>query len=328
MKKSYNVTYFYRSIHSSFSIKKVTQTITSHINNKEEFFVPYTGVSLKAILGNIVAVYRKRNKMGINHVTGEIHYCVLGLIGCKSVLTIHDTVSLDFHSGSKFKKLILEWFWYRIPLKIATKVICISEATKRSVEKYTKRKDLVVIHNAVDPYIEYSEEDLRSIPTILFIGTNPNKNLERCFNALKGIKCSVTIIGKLTPKQIECLNQNQITYVNKYGLTDQEVRDEYKKCNVVSFCSLFEGFGMPIIEANKAGRAVITSSISVLKEIGGDSVCYVNPEKVEDIRAGYCKLLTDVTFRKELVKKGIEHVKQYDYLRILPQWLNLYESIK
>lgn len=328
MKRYNKITYFYRSRNSAFSIKKVTQTVTSHINNKIENYVPNTGFNLKTIIGNIWYVFRKRNRKGINHITGEIHYCILGLIGCKSVLTIHDTVSLDFYNGSKFKNMILEWLWYRIPLKIATKVICISEETKRCVERYTDRQDIVVIHNAVDPQIKYSEEVARQIPKVLFIGTNPNKNLERCFDALKGIVCDVTIIGKLNPNQIECLERNKINYINKYGLTDEEIREEYKDCNIVSFCSLFEGFGMPIIEANKAGRAVITSTIRVLQEIGGDSVYYVDPENVNEIHAGYDKLISDVTCKQELVKKGLENVKKYDYSNILPQWLYVYDSIQ
>lgn len=322
------ITYFYRSLASAFSIKKVSQTITIHIGEKEELFVPFTGFNPKAILGNIWYVFRRRNRKGINHITGEIYYCTIGLIGCKSVVTIHDTVSLDFHRASKLKHIILEWLLYRIPLKLATKVICISEETKKSVLRFTNRDDIVVIHNAVDPLITYSEEPKRECPTILFIGTNPNKNLLRCFNALKNIDCNVTIIGKLKEEQKESLKVNGIKYENRFGLTDDEIREEYKKCNIVSFISLFEGFGMPIIEANKAGRAVITSNIQVLKEVGQDSALYVNPENETEIRAGYKKILFDIDYKKELIQKGVENVLKYDYSSILPKWLDVYNSIK
>lgn len=321
------ITYFYRSISSAFSIKKVSQTITSQIEDKEEFFVPYTGFNPKAIIGNIWYVYKHRSKNGINHITGEIYYCILGLIGCKSVITIHDTVSLDFHKQSKFKHILLEWLWYRIPLKFATKVICISEETKRCVLRYTNRDDIIVIHNAVDPLICYSEEQTTERFSILFIGTNPNKNLLRCFNALKGIDCSVTIIGKLKDDQIRSLNENNIDYENKTGLTDEEIRQEYRKCNIVSFVSLFEGFGMPIIEANKAGRAVITSTIPVLKEVGRSGAYYVNPKDEQEIREGYIKLLSDTSLRKQLVQKGVENVCNYNYSKILSLWLKVYDSI-
>ena len=322
------ITYFYRSLSSAFSIKKVSQTITSHIDDKEELFVPYTGFNLKTILGNIRYVFKYRNKKGINHITGEIHYCILGLIGCKSVLTVHDTVSLDFHKGSKLKWVILEWLWYRLPLKYATRVICISEETKKYVERLTKRNDIVVIHNAVDSLIEYSDEVNTERLSILFIGTNLNKNLKRCFEALKGIDCRVVIIGRLSSEHIECLKFNDIDYENKFDLTDEEIREEYKRCNLVSFCSLFEGFGMPIIEANKAGRAVITSNIPVLKEVGGDSAYYVDPESSQEIRVGYMKLLSDKSFRNEMIKKGVANALNYDYSRILPKWLKVYKSIK
>ena len=322
------ITYFYRSLSSAFSIKKVSQTITTHIGEKEELYVPFTGFRPKTILGNIWYVFIHRNRKGINHITGEIYYCTIGLIGCKSVITIHDTVSIDFHKGTKLKNLILEWLLYRIPLRLATKVICISEETKRCVQRFTKRDDIVVIHNAVDPCIKYSEEQERNRPAILFIGTNPNKNLLRCFNALKGIDCDVTIIGRLKEEHKESLRINGIKYKNRFGLTDEEIYEEYRKCNLVSFISLFEGFGMPVIEAGKAGRAVIASNIPVLKEVGQDSVLYVNPEDEMEIRAGYKKILFDIGYRKFLVKRGIENVQKYDYSVILPKWLDVYETIK
>ena len=150
----------------------------------------------------------------------------------------------------------------------------------------------------------------------------------RCFNALKNIDCNVTIIGKLKEEQKESLKVNGIKYENRFGLTDDEIREEYKKCNIVSFISLFEGFGMPIIEANKAGRAVITSNIQVLKEVGQDSALYVNPENETEIRAGYKKILFDIDYKKELIQKGVENVLKYDYSSILSKWLDVYNSIK
>lgn len=322
------VTYFHRNLKAGFSINKVTQTIVAGITPKEEYIMPYAGASLRAILYNILFVYKHRNNKEINHVTGDIHYVILGLIGCTSVLTIHDTVSLDFNNLSPFKRKIVEWLWYRIPIKLATKVVCISEHTKQSVEKYTKRKDIVVIHNAVDPSFEKKEKKLTSkIINVLLIGTNPNKNLERTFEALKGLDCHVTIIGKMTQTQEKILISNNIKYDMKINLSDSEMIEEYKKTDVVSFISLFEGFGMPIIEANKVGRPVITSDIPVLHEVAGNSAVYVNPLDINNIRHGFIRLFSEEPLRKECVERGLENVKRFDVNVIRNEWINLYDSL-
>lgn len=320
--------FFHRSQKSAFSINKVTQTIISHIENKKEIFVPYTGTAIKSICGNIAKCYNNRNKKGINHITGEIYYCTLGLIGCKSIITIHDTVSIDFQKGSKLKKLILELLWYRIPLKIADRVICISEETRKCVQHYTNRSDIVVIHNAVDPDIEHRPKVFnRECPRILIIGTNPNKNIERTVKALRDINCKVVIIGKLKPSQIDALRDNQIDYENKIGLSNAEVREEFYNCDIVSFISLFEGFGMPVIEANKAGRVIITSNIPVIKEVGGNSAYYVNPNNTNEIHEAFIEIITNSNLRKNLISRGLENIKQYEWTSILPQWLNVYNSL-
>lgn len=321
--------FFNRNLAAGYSINKVTQTVVSGIPERKEYYVPYVGASLKAILGNILYVWRHRDKTAIHHVTGDIHYCILALIGCKSVLTIHDTVSLDFNQRQKLKKMLIEWLWFRIPLRFATKVVCISEATKKYVMRYTERRDIEVIHNAIDPAFQEKpyREDQDGVPTVLLIGTNPNKNLVRTFEALQGLKCKVAIVGKLSKDQQETLAACQIDYVQKEGLTDAQIVEEYENCVIVSFISLFEGFGMIVIEANKVGRPVICSDIPVLREVAGDAAFFVNPRDVEDMRNGFRRLLQDVALRRVLIEIGRENVKRFDVKAIRCQWTSLYESL-
>ena len=322
------ITYFHRNLKAGFSINKVTQTVVSGMNTKEEYYMPHAGASVNVLFENLLYVYRHRNKSGLNHVTGDVHYVIMALIGCKSVLTIHDTFLLDFNKLSLLKRLVVEWFWFRIPLKLATKVVCISEHTKQSVEKYTKRNDIVVIHNAVDPSFK-NEEKVLTAKTInvLLIGTNPNKNLERTFEALKGLDCIVTIIGKLTQIQEKILTSNNVKFDIKMNLSDSEMIEEYKKTDIVSFISLYEGFGMPIIEANKIGRAVITSDIPVLHEVAGDSAVFVNPYDVEDMKNGFIRLFSDDALRKECIERGFKNVQRFDVNVIRKKWNQLYKTL-
>lgn len=326
--KDTRVFFFHRNKAAGYSINKVTQTVIKNIENKKEFFLPKCGASFPALTGNVWFVVKHRNKRSINHITGDVHYAMLGLIGCKSVLTIHDTVALDYAKYSLIKRIILEYLWFRIPLRIATKVVCISEETKKCVEKYTNRRDITVIHNAIDPIFQRSDKDVSSIPKkVLIIGTNPNKNLERTFEALRDINCELTIIGKPTDEQVAILRKNKIVYNVKTGLTDQQVVKEYENTDIVSFISLFEGFGMIVIEANKVGRPVITSDIPVLREVAGDAALFVDPMNVDDIKNGFQRLFEDADLRRNLVDKGYENVKCFEVGKILEQWISIYNSI-
>ena len=321
------ITYFHRNTAAGYSINKVTQTFVRGIPDKEEFYVPYPQASLRGVLGNLWYVFKHRNKQGVNHVTGDIHYCILALRGCKSVLTIHDTVSLHFATGGKIKKFIMEWIWFRLPIKYATKVVCISEETRRSVSLLTKRTDIEVIHNAIDPIFETREAPHHDIPKVLLIGTSPNKNLLRTFDALKGIQCQVEIIGKLSEEQLASLNANQIQYSNRVGLSDAQILDAYAESDIVSFVSLFEGFGMIVVEANTVGRPVICSNIPVLQEVGGDAALFVNPLDVDDMHRGFGRLIADSALREALVARGFENAKRFDVDQIRQQWRSFYESL-
>ena len=319
--------FFHRNHKAGYSINKVTQTIIRDISNKEEYELPNLGPSPIALMKNLWFVYKHRRKDAINHVTGDAQYAILALFGCKSVLTCHDTVSLDYRRLSFFKRLFFEWFWYRLPLRFATKVVAISEETKRCLKRYTNRDDIVVIHNAIDPLFMICPPKKNSIPVILLIGTGDNKNLIRTFEALEGFKCHVVIIGVLSQEQRECLKNNNISYEYKSGLTDEQIVEEYAKCDVVSFISLFEGFGMIVVEANKVGRPVICSDISVLREIGGDAALFVNPEDVNDMRSGFEKMFNDMNLRKSLVEKGFANVERFAPSLIKKQWLRLYDGL-
>lgn len=324
-----NIVYFHRNKSAGFSINKVTQTIINKIDNKIEYYMPVHGGNPLKIIKNIIFTFKNRTNNGINHITGDIHYCILGLLGCKSVLTVHDLVWMDFLDLPKIKKCTIKWLYLKLPLKFATQIIAISETTRNKLLPYCKNKNIEVIHNAIDYSFYTSLKDCNVPPyNILFIGTNPNKNLERTVLALEGLDCRLTIIGKLSDSQVRFLNESNIDFINKINLTDQEIVDEYINADIVSFISLYEGFGMPIIEANKVGRPVIASSLEVLKEIGGNSCVFVDPRNVEDMRHGFIRLFEDSELRRQCVEFGLENVKRFapDFIR--QQWVNVYQRIE
>jgi glycosyltransferase involved in cell wall biosynthesis len=162
---------------------------------------------------------------------------------------------------------------------------------------------------------------------VLHIGTRPNKNLERVIEALEGIKCHLRIIGKLTSEQEKLLSEKKIKYSNGINLTDEEILNEYILCDIVSFPSLYEGFGMPVIEAQAVGRVVLGAEIEPLIEISNRAMCFVNPYDSESIRKGFKELISSQYYRNNLIEKGLENVDKFKTDAIANQYYKIYKSI-
>ena len=328
-----DIFYFSRNSQNRFSIENVTHYVVAEIAKScktKSFEVPNITASLKAIMGNILYVFKRRSKDGINHVTGDIHYAILGLVGCKSVLTIHDLVFLE-GKQNKISYWLKYLLWLYLPVKLSDKIICISEKTKQDVLKHIKTNKLSVIYNPI-VLAKHFEQKIKPFnkkcPTILTIGTKDNKNLERTILSLKGIKCKMIIIGNLNDNQQKLLDDNHIDYENKSNLTDKEIAESYAEADIVSFMSTYEGFGMPIVEGQLAGCAVLTSNIAPMTEVGGSSVVYADPYNIESMHNAFLKIITDDNFREEKIKDGFINAERFSPQKIASQYLEIYKQLE
>lgn len=324
------ITYFFRHNELGYSIQKVFKTMIFSIQKKntiEIFYMPTKRSMPWNLIGNVVYTYRNRNKHGINHITGHIHEIILGLIGCKVVLTVHDLVFID-NVSNPFKKFYKWLFWLYLPIKLSDKVVCISNTTKNNILKHVKTDTISVIYNAVDPEIKYVAKDFNQAkPIILHIGTGWNKNLESVIKSLDSVPCHLRIIGPLTTIQKQLLSSYSIEYSNVSNLTDVQIREEYKQCDIVSFPSLYEGFGMPIIEGQKTGRVVLTSYIEPLIEVANESVCYVDPHNVVSIKEGFLEIINNRDFRNEKIRLGKINMERFSVEKIADEYVTLYQSL-
>ena len=279
----------------------------------------------RRIYNIIEAAFRQGD---INHIAGDVQFLACLLSRKRTLLTILDLVSV--HRLYGWRRAIVVIFWYWLPIKRAAMVSVISESTKRELLDHIKvdPRKVRVVHCPVSPDFRPVAAEFNSAnPVILQIGARPNKNVERVAYALQGIPCHLRVIGILDDSQISLLRQCAINYSSVSNITDEQVLNEYQSCDMLLFASTYEGFGLPIVEAQATGRPVVTSNIFSMPEVAGNAACIVDPFKVNCIREGVLRVINDPTYRKELVRQGIENAKRFRPDWIAQQYADIYRKL-
>lgn len=320
---------FRKPVAHFFSIEKIFNALAERLTAKlqvTKVSMPDNTSSIANIVSNLKFV--RRQKADVYHVTGDVHYAVLSLPKKKTILTIHDCVFLYQYQGLKkwfFLHLFLKW-----PVKRCRIITTISEQSKKDIVQFSgcHPSRVRVINNPVPEVIYYRERPFNAeCPVILFLGSTPNKNLDRCIEALSGIPCQLVVVGIIPEDSVRKLNEHGISYSVTSKLSEQALADQYSGSDVLLFPTLFEGFGLPIVEAQKAGRPVITSNLSPMKEVAAEGACLVDPYDVASIRNGLLKVIREKEYRESVVAKGFENVKRFDPEYVATQYYNLYKEI-
>lgn len=324
------ITYFQRRPYDfHFSIEKLFDTIRANLPayiQWQNHISPHFSKGIFPRIKNIISA--RKNQGEINHITGDIHYISLGLNPSRTINTYHDFTFMQH--PNPIIRWLLKIFWIQIPVKRSRLVTVISEATKKDLQRYTRCKEekIRIIPDIIhEGFIQTEKPFNKEKPRILHIGTKPNKNLERLITALNGINCTLHIIGILTDEQKSLLDQNKIQYTHESQISENELIENYQKCDLLSFCSTNEGFGMTILEAQSTGRAVVTSNISSMPEVAGDGACLVDPYSVSSIKEGIIKVIEDDDYRKTLINKGLINIKRFEPKRVAAMYAALYEDV-
>jgi len=304
---------------------QIRENLPKDIAWKIEIAKYYSNGFFKRVYIALAAIFKQEE---INHVTGDIGFVAIFLKKRKTVLTILDTGILD--QSSPIARKIIQFFWIQLPVKRAAYVTTISNASKKELLKYVTvdEKKVRVIYVPVSKGMEFSPKTFNTVtPIILQIGTKENKNLIRLAQALKGIHCKLEIVGVLSQEQVLALAENKIDYNNVVNISNEELKVKYQQADLLAFVSTYEGFGMPIVEAQLIGRPVITSNLLSMPEVAGDGALLVNPYNIDEIRKGILKIIEDANYRQTLVKNGLENAQRFDVKIIANQYANLYKEV-
>ena len=314
---------------ANYSLEQMFDDLRGRLQGKYEcnvFTLPFISSGfIKRIINTISAAFQQGE---VNHVTGDINYAAILLKKSKTISTILDLGALHRLKGIKRSALLNIWFKW--PVKRSKWVTVISEATKQDLIRNTTcdaDKVKVIYVPISQDFNRIDKAFNKSYPRILQIGAAPNKNLSRLIEAVKGIKCELLIIGKISNENQELLRKYEVDYHNKVGIPFPEVIEAYSSSDILFFASTFEGFGMPILEAQATGRAVLTSDLLSMPEVGGNAAHYVDPYNIDEIREGLKKLINDDFYREDLIQKGFENVKRFDPDKIAEQYDALYQDI-
>jgi glycosyltransferase involved in cell wall biosynthesis len=281
------------------------------------------------------------------------HYVLPPLTPCKSVVTIHDCIHLRFPQYLPNK---LGYAYARGSLWMAThrsnRILTVSEASKRDILDYfnVAPEKIDVIYNGIDEGFSTlpAEEDVARVrerfqldaPFILYAGNiKPHKNLERTIEAFELLRRSrefdqvkFVIIGKDIAKYAalrHAVHRHKLhKYVRFFGFVpDQTLAILYRLAAVFVFPSLYEGFGLPPLEAMASGTPVITSNVSSLPEVVGDAALLVDPHHPEAIAEAMRRILTDSTLRADLRSRGLARARQFSWDRSIRRVREIYGEV-
>ena len=285
------------------------------------------GAGVTGIVRNLLSF--KPSDADIFHVTGDVNYLALKLPPEKTVLTIHDLSILHYRTG--LRRWILKKLLFELPAHRSKYLTVISKATRDELVKQTRCRPekIRVIGNPLDERMRGGEKPPfnSARPNILQVGTLPYKNVPNLIRAIEGLECTLTLVGEADEETSRLLQETDVSYRNAKTLDGDAMREAYRSADIVTFCSVFEGFGLPIIEAQAMGTPVVTSNAEPMKSVAGDGAILVDPRNPSEIREAIESIIHDARLRDELVERGLENVKRFDPATISKSYAELYEEI-
>jgi len=261
------------------------------------------------------------------------------------IVTVHDLARccFNFDPETISEKILLNLDIRYI--KRASHIIAISQSTKSDLTEYLRISEtkISVIYNGVDHNIfrPYNIK-LPDKPYILYVGSErPRKNLGRLFAAFAKLKKEfpeLKLVKVGVSGRSENYRRGTIKKLDSLGITrdvifvdhiaELDLAHYYSSAALLAYPSLYEGFGLPPLEAMACGCPVVTSNTSSLPEVLGEAGIMVNPYDIDSLAQAMRQVLTDSELRNDMVRKGLEQAKRFSWERAAMKTMEVYERVK
>jgi glycosyltransferase involved in cell wall biosynthesis len=282
----------------------------------------------------------------------EPHYVLPPAIRCRSVVTIHDCIHLRFPQylpGRLAHLYARAAMWTAV--RKADRVLTVSEASKRDILRYfdVPPEKVSVIYNAIDerflgpPNLERMEQVRQRFqldhPFVLYVGNiKPHKNIGRLIEAFgrargegpDGLK--LVIIGdeiSKYPALRQAVHRHRLDkHVRFFGFQPLDTLAAfYRQARAFVFPSLYEGFGLPPLEAMACGTPVVTSNVSSLPEVAGEAALLVDPDDADAIAEGIRRAVADEVLRADLIARGLARARMFSWARSVAAIHGIYMDV-
>ena len=260
------------------------------------------------------------------------------------IVTVHDLVRTCFRFGGE---TVIERILLKLDIryiKRASHIIAVSQNTRNDLIKYLKVPDnkISVVYNGVDHSIfkPYSVK-LLDEPYILYVGSErPRKSLGRLLDAfakLKGEFPELKLVKVGAFGRSKEYRRDIMKKLASLGITEDvifidhvselELAYYYSSAQLLAYPSLYEGFGLPPLEAMTCGCPVVTSNTSSLPEVVGEAGIMVDPHDTDSLAQAMRQVLTDSELSNNMIRKGLEQSKRFSWEKAAEQTLEVYKKV-
>lgn len=298
----------------------------------------------------LIGRYARELKLDVIHDPTGTSPLAIAKKRTATVTTIHDVFALSIPGYSSFLDSLIYKYWLTRPSSRTDAIITVSKQSYSDILKYLSRNS-EKIH--IIPYgVSYKFRPIRpdhyekilryhfgiSRPYVLYVGAlTERKNLVRLLKAFANVsklypEYLLVLAGpgswKQSPIESTIMELNLEKHVHLTGpLTDDELPALYNGASLFAFPSLYEGFGLPVLEAMACGTPVLTSNISSLPEVVGNAGVLVDPYNIEDIAQAICRLISDPLLSQEYRKLGLDRASTFSWEKTAQKTLEIYEKI-
>lgn len=345
---------YYESITKELAKRRIEIITTVPVKYKKEFyndfseissikpiFVNYEKFSIKSLLFHSLLLANLKKAVDIfffPHINLPFYVPPITLV------TIHDLIPLTayWHRGG-FKRFLFTYF-LKHSINKAKAIVCISKAVRKDLSLYTKEaemKSFIIYEFPDEKFLKISRDSKNIInePYILFVGNRKkHKNLDKLLLAFNKIRDDIPhklVIAGSKDKNIELDHIDELLVklnlqdrvIQIVSPDDETVASLYKYADLFVFPSIFEGFGLPPLEAVSVGCPSILSNIEILREIFGEAGIYFNPLDPDDIADKIKQALKNASFKAELLIKQRKRLEIFNKEKIIDEYIQLFKKI-